>query len=143
MSEHTNGRMSWIRRKDGSLIYVIGNPKNGPHAQGDIYIGEDDLRRMTAAWNACEGISTANLEDNLPVLELAKSYNAAIRQSDDLLAALKEAKAALEFAVEQGGGPQCEHESGGAVCFCRENSAINSARAAIAKAEAGKVGDEG
>lgn len=64
-------------------------------------------------------------------------------QRDDLLAALKEAKAALEFAVEQGGGPQCEHESGGAVCFCRENSAINSARAAIAKAEAGKVGDEG
>lgn len=52
----------------------------------------------------------------------------------ELLEALQEAKAALEWCVEQGGGPACEHESGGVVCFCKENNAISSARAAIAKA---------
>lgn len=54
---------------------------------------------------------------------------------DDLLEALKEAKAALAWCVEQGGGPVCEHESGGVTCFCRENRAISSADAAIAKAQ--------
>lgn len=50
-----------------------------------------------------------------------------------LLEALQEAKVALEWCVEQGGGPVCEHESG-VVCFCKENRAINSARAAISRA---------
>ena len=56
----------------------------------------------------------------------------------ELLEALQEAKAALEWCVEQGGGPACEHESGGVVCFCKENNAISSARAAIAKATGGQ-----
>ena len=51
----------------------------------------------------------------------------------ELLEALQESLAALEWAVDQGGGPQCDHESG-VVCFCKENNAINSARAAISKA---------
>lgn len=50
----------------------------------------------------------------------------------ELLAALKACEAALSWVVDQGGGPECEHE-GGVVCFCRENNAINLARAAIAK----------
>lgn len=50
----------------------------------------------------------------------------------ELLEALQECKAALEWCVEQGGGPVCEHKSG--VCFCKENKAINSADDAIAKA---------
>lgn len=54
--------------------------------------------------------------------------------SHDLLEALKEAKEALEWVVKQSGGPVCEHESGGAVCFCVENSAIYVASLAIAKA---------
>lgn len=56
-----------------------------------------------------------------------------ISAAPELLEALKESLAALEWVVEQGGGPACEHE-GGIVCFCKENNAINSARAAIAKA---------
>ena len=47
-------------------------------------------------------------------------------------AALNACKDALEWVVEQGGGPVCEHE-GGVVCFCKENNAINAARAALAK----------
>lgn len=56
-----------------------------------------------------------------------------ISAAPDLLEALQEAMQALEWCVEQGGGPVCEHESG-VVCFCKENNAISAARAAIAKA---------
>ena len=59
--KHTQGRMTWKRRPDGSLIYVIGAPNDGPHAQGDIFISEADLRRIAACWNACEGIATKTL----------------------------------------------------------------------------------
>lgn len=30
---------------------------------------------MAAAWNACEGITTENLEDNVPFIELIANYN--------------------------------------------------------------------
>lgn len=50
---------------------------------------EENSRRLTACWNACEGISTENLEYGLPVKELAQQYNEAIRQRDELLAALQ------------------------------------------------------
>lgn len=56
-----------------------------------------------------------------------------IASAPDLLEALQESLAALEYVVEQAGGPKCEHE-GGIICFCKENTAISSARAAIAKA---------
>lgn len=46
---------------------------------------------------------------------------------------------ALEYVVEQGGGPVCEHETGGAVCFCKENEAINALRAALQAAPAQPV----
>ena len=49
----------------------------------------DDYIRARACVNACAGISTDNLEENLPVKELARRYNAALRQRDELLAALK------------------------------------------------------
>ena len=47
---------------------------------------------------------------------------------------MKQALEALEWTVEQGGGPVCEHD--GAVCFCKENNAITSLRQAIADMEA-------
>ena len=49
---------------------------------------EENSRRLTACWNACEGISTENLEDNKPIIELANDYNAVLKQRDELLAAL-------------------------------------------------------
>lgn len=56
-----------------------------------------------------------------------------IAAAPDLLEALQKCQTVLEWVVEQAGGPQCEHE-GGVVCFCQENAAISTARAAIAKA---------
>ena len=49
---------------------------------------EENSRRLAACWNACEGISTENLEDNKPIIELANDYNAVLKQRDELLAAL-------------------------------------------------------
>ena len=51
--------------------------------------GLDNARRIVACVNACAGISTENLEDNKPIIELARAYNEALRQRDDLLAALE------------------------------------------------------
>lgn len=41
--------------------------------------------RISACVNACAGISTENLENNLPVKELAVRYKACIKQRDELL----------------------------------------------------------
>lgn len=83
---------------------------------------------MGANYHHLHGLSQPNL------LHCTQAEARKLAAVDDLLEALKEAKAALEWCVEQGGGPTCEHESGGVVCFCKENKAISSARAAIAKA---------
>lgn len=53
----------------------------------------NDARRVVACLNACAGISTENLEDNLPVKELADRYNAVLKQRDELLAALEAVQA--------------------------------------------------
>ena len=53
--------------------------------------------------------------------------------------AMKLALEALEWVVDQGGGPTCEHEAG--VCFCKENDAINTLRTAIQQAESEPVGE--
>ena len=42
----------------------------------------NDARRVVACLNACEGISTENLEDNKPIIELANDYNAVLKQRD-------------------------------------------------------------
>lgn len=46
-------------------------------------------RRIAACLKACEGISTKNLEDNVPVLELARRYNAVLRERDALRAKIE------------------------------------------------------
>lgn len=48
----------------------------------------DNKRRIDACLKACEGISTQNLEDNVPFIELARRYNAVLRERDALRAAL-------------------------------------------------------
>lgn len=45
-----------------------------------------DARRLVACWNACEGISTENLEDNQTVKVLADQYNVARMLLSEVLA---------------------------------------------------------
>ena len=61
---------------------------------------EANSRRVVACLTACAGISTENLEDNLPVKELAQQYNEAIRQRDELLVALEKAAAVFRAYSE-------------------------------------------
>lgn len=58
---------------------VIGGSKD----VNDAY-----ARRIVACFNACAGLRTENLEDNVPVKELAKRYNKVIGQRDRYLDAL-------------------------------------------------------
>lgn len=91
-AQHAPGRMNWKRRQDGSLFYVIGDHKTGPHAQGDIYIDEDGMRRIAACWNACEGIDTEDLEaGSTSIIEKLhdQAAKAVLAQRDELLAALQ------------------------------------------------------
>ena len=50
---------------------------------------EANSRRVVAALNACAGVSTENLEDNKPIIELANDYNAVLKQRDMLLDVLR------------------------------------------------------
>ena len=49
-----------------------------------------DKRRIDACLKACEGISTQNLEDNVPFLELARRYNDVLRERDALRAKVEQ-----------------------------------------------------
>lgn len=55
-------------------------------------LSSSEYERARACVNACAGISTENLENNLPVKELAVRYNACIKQRNTLAALLKEAR---------------------------------------------------
>ena len=75
---------------------------------------KENSRRLTACWNACEGISTENLEDNLPVKELADRYNAVLKQRDMLLDVLE------SIGHKHG----CHKNAFGEECTCGIDAAI-------------------
>ena len=50
----------------------------------------NNKRRIDACLRACAGISTQNLEDNVPVIELARRYNVVLRERDALSAKIAE-----------------------------------------------------
>jgi len=114
---HTNGQMRWEKRPDGSLYYVIGDHKTGSHAQGDIYIGEDDLRRLTACWNALIDLPQDALDGGWTRAGL-EAYGMQMKaQRDELLAALKDLSDGFRTLKDS------------------DFPALAKARAAIAKAE--------
>lgn len=53
-----------------------------------------NARRIVACVNACAGISTENLQDNLPVNELARRYNVVLGQRELLLMVIRQFKQA-------------------------------------------------
>jgi hypothetical protein len=83
-----DGTVGSIETEDGT---PIGHTfQVSAHDQGiGSPIRRANARRLVACWNACEGISTENLEENQPIKELATNYNTVIRQRDQLLKALE------------------------------------------------------
>ena len=66
-----------------------------------------DKRRIDACLKACEGISTQNLEDNVPIIELARRYNVVLRERDALRAKIKatgEQEPVAQVGVHKTGG---------------------------------------
>jgi len=61
-----------------------------------------NARRLVACWNACDGISTENVEDSLPVKELAIRYSKALCERDDLLKALHQVLEAQKETLSDG-----------------------------------------
>ena len=91
MSEQKHAPEPWQYRR--SQFFV--NDHEGRCVIGECNTNFPELsvanaRRIVACVNACAGISTENLEDNLPVKELADRYNAALKQRDMLLDVLKQ-----------------------------------------------------
>ena len=94
MSKHTPGpwRIDEYRNfvtPDGPLY--LGGVTTPLTLGNDMRKGWENARRIVACVNACEGISTENLEENKPIIELARAYNVSLRQRNDLLAALRSA----------------------------------------------------
>lgn len=62
---------------------------------------EANARRIVACVNACAGISTENLEDNKPVVELARDYNLTIKQRDNAWLELRQIREAIKANPEE------------------------------------------
>lgn len=65
-------------------------------------------------------------------VQLFYKEQSARTKADEAL--MRQALEALEWVVDQAGGPACEHE--GSVCFCKENKAINALRARLESSNA-------
>jgi hypothetical protein len=71
-------RPNQICTADGSLEIAVATMHS-------VATSVSNARRIVACWNACQGISTKNLEENKPVIWLAQQYSGVIKQRDDLL----------------------------------------------------------
>ncbi len=77
---HTPGRLHFRENGDANSYALLD--ENGRWWMSLLMNGEQvterqraNLVRMAAAWNACEGITTENLKDNVPFLQLIRNYN--------------------------------------------------------------------
>ena len=59
-------------------------------ATGGADMQQANTTRIAACVNACEGLSTENLTDNLPIKDLVEKYNAAMKQNSEMLTALRQ-----------------------------------------------------
>ena len=75
-------RPNQICTADGALEIAAAT------VQHSIPTAVSNARRIVACVNACEGISTENLEDNRPVKWVIQQYNNVVKQRDELLKAL-------------------------------------------------------
>ena len=80
----------WKTEREGIHALILGGDATivavRHRLPADVH--EANARRIVACVNACEGISTDNLEDNRAVAWLAQRYNEVVQQRDELLKAL-------------------------------------------------------
>jgi hypothetical protein len=145
MSEHTLGRLEVaveVFDNDGcpeTVIQGMGGAASvavaldfGPNNPNMRYA---NARRLVACWNACENVSLEVLEAiNRPAdVSFAMAVDRLVRDRDDLLAALK----GMLAIVSDSRGVTGYHLNGDEALWA-EFPEVDAARAAIAKAEAGR-----
>ena len=86
MSDHTPGpwavnftKFSEVRAENGAVIARCLRLTSLTNL-------EANARRIVACVNACEGVSTKHLENNLPIRELVTRYNEVLREIEALKA---------------------------------------------------------
>ena len=85
--KHTPGPYSYGEDNDGwYLESESAKAKLGHGGQIAYCLSEDDARRITACINACEGVRTEHLENNLPIVELVGRHSEALSEIDALKA---------------------------------------------------------
>ena len=84
MSDHTPGpwavnftKFSEVRAENGAVIARCLKLTSLTNL-------EANARRIVACVNACEGVGTKHLENNLPIVELVARYNEALREIEAL-----------------------------------------------------------
>ena len=133
-TEHTQARLAYIERGD-DYQRILRDEAGGAIAilYSGFRVQQGDARRLVACWNACQGISTEDLElhYNAGGLDAAldeaslRSQVAVTQQRDALLSALELVLG--EFCLDGHGG---EFEDG-------EHPYVDQARAAIASVKGG------
>ena len=105
MSNHTKAPWAW-QAESKNLAYLVEADDatiiarlSADNVSNNFSRVVANNRRIVACVNACEGISTENLEDNLPVKELADRYNAVLKQRDMLLDVLNKAANDLAYVA--------------------------------------------
>lgn len=85
--KHTPGPYCYSEDNDGWYLESESAKAKLGHGDQIAYcLSEDDARRITACVNACEGVRTEHLENNLPIVELVGRHSEALREIEALKA---------------------------------------------------------
>ena len=85
--KHTPGPYSYGEDNDGWYLESLSEKAKLGHGDQIAYcLSEDDARRITACINACEGVRTEHLENNLPIVELVGRHSEALCEIEALKA---------------------------------------------------------
>lgn len=130
MSEAINDRPgAWL--SEGNWVYTLQHAgwRRGEEQFENRLVAQVHPGRSSSLSEATQ-IASIFAEAGTVHHETGLTPRQLVEQRDALATALAVCESALAWAIEQGGGPACEHEAG--VCFCRENEAVNAAHAALA-----------
>ena len=85
--KHTPGPYSYGEDNDGWYLESESvKAKLGHGGQIAYCLSKNDARRIAACVNACEGVRTEHLENNLPIVELVGRHSEALSEIDALKA---------------------------------------------------------
>lgn len=99
--KHTPGPYGYGEDNDGWYLESLSAKEKLGHGDQIAYcLSEHDARRIRACLNACEGVRTEHLENNLPIVELVGRHSEALREIEALKAERAELAGALNALVD-------------------------------------------